>query len=232
MVVTPQLLKTFPLLSGLPDATLDDVAAQSSVRKAARRAIVLNAGQNEEQIYFLFEGRLQGVDVTIDGREVGLYFVEPGEFCGELCLFDGGSQPEFVMALTPSVIVSIPLNTMHELLKKHPELFATVSAKVAGHVRKMTFQRSLLGLPNIAQRVCCQLWMLVPEKDKEKEEAHIRNPPTHMEIAIMLNISRETVTRVFQSLQNRQIVKRDGTSLLVVTQVSVLRDYAEGKQEL
>ena len=107
MVVTPQLLKTFPLLSGLPDATLDDVAAQSSVRKAARRAIVLNAGQNEEQIYFLFEGRLQGVDFTIDGREVGLYFVEPGEFCGELCLFDGGSQPEFVMALTPSVIVSI-----------------------------------------------------------------------------------------------------------------------------
>ena len=72
----------------------------------------------------------------------------------------------------------------------------------------------------------------MPEKDKEKEEAHIRNPPTHMEIAIMLNISRETVTRVFQSLQNRQIVKRDGTSLLVVTQVSVLRDYAEGKQEL
>jgi len=74
--------------------------------------------------------------------------------------------------------------------------------------------------------------MLVPEQDKEKEEAHIRNPPTHMEIAIMLNISRETVTRVFQSLQNRQIVKRDGTSLLVVTHVSVLRDYAEGKQEL
>jgi len=78
MVVTSQLLKTFPLLSGLPDATLDEVAAQSSVRKAARRAIVLKAGQNEEQICFLFEGRLQGVDFTIDGREVGLYFVEPG----------------------------------------------------------------------------------------------------------------------------------------------------------
>jgi CRP/FNR family transcriptional regulator, cyclic AMP receptor protein len=90
----------------------------------------------------------------------------------------------------------------------------------------------LLGLPNIAQRVCCQLWMLVPEKDRHKEEAEIRNPPTHMEIAIMLNISRETVTRVFQSLQNRQIVKRDGTSLLVVSKVGVLRDYAEGKQEL
>ena len=103
---------------------------------------------------------------------------------------------------------------------------------MGGHVREMTFQSALLGLPNIAQGVCCQLWMLVPNTDKEKQEAQIRNPPTHMEIAIMLNISRETVTRVFQSLQNRQIVKRDGTNLLVVTQVSILRDYAEGKQEL
>lgn len=232
MVVTPQLLKTFPLLSGLPDATLAELAEQSSVRKAARRSIVLNAGQNEDQICFLFEGRLQGVDFTIDGREVGLYFVEPGEYCGELYLFDGGTLPEFVMALTPSVIVSVPLNAMQALLAKHPELFATLSAKVAGHVRKMTFQRSLLGLPNIAQRVCCQLWMLVPEQDKEKEEALIRNPPTHMEIAIMLNISRETVTRVFQSLQNRQVVKREGTTALVVSKVAELRDFAEGKQEL
>ena len=232
MVVTPQLLKIFPLLSGLPDASLEELAAQSTVRKAPRRSIVLNAGQNEEQICFLFEGRLQGVDFTIDGREVGLYFVEPGEYCGELCLFDEGAQPEYVMALTPSVVVSVPLQAMQALLKKHPELFATLSKKVAAHVRKMTFQRSLLGLPNIAQRVCCQLWMLVPEKDKEKEEAEIRNPPTHMEIAIMLNISRETVTRVFQSLQNRQIVKRDGSTLLVVSKVGELRDFAEGKKEL
>ena len=232
MVVTPQLLKTFPLLSGLPDATLDELAAQSSVRKAPRRAIVLNAGQNEEQLCFLFEGRLQGVDFTIDGREVGLYFVEPGDYCGELCLFDGGTLPEYVMALTSSVIVSVPLAAMQELVKQHPELFATLNAKVAANVRKMTFQRSLLGLPNIAQRVCCQLWMLVAERDKENEEAEIRNPPTHMEIAIMLNISRETVTRVFQSLQTRQIVRREGTSLLIVSRVSELRDFAEGKQEL
>ena len=118
----------------------------------------------------MFEGLLQVVYFTIDGREVGLYFVEPGEYCGELCLFDGGTLPEFVMALTASVIVSVPLQAMQELLSQHPELFAVLNAKVAANVRKMTFQRSLLGLPNIAQRVCCQLWLLVPEKEKTKDK--------------------------------------------------------------
>jgi CRP/FNR family cyclic AMP-dependent transcriptional regulator len=60
----------------------------------------------------------------------------------------------------------------------------------------------------------------------------ISNPPTHMEIAIMLNLSRETVTRVFQTLQTRQIVKRDGASTLLITDPDTLRALAEGKQEL
>ena len=97
----------------------------------------------------------------------------------------------------------------------------------------MTYQRWLLALPNIAQRVCCQLWLLVPDKDKDNQQnAEIRNPPTHMEIAIMLNVSRETVTRVFQTLQNRQIVKRDGPTRLLVNKLQILKQFAEGEEEL
>ena len=81
MQVTPELLGTFAGLKPLPQATLVHLAQQSSVRKFARRAVVLNAGVREESVCFLFEGRLQGVDFTIDGREVGLYFVEPGDIC-------------------------------------------------------------------------------------------------------------------------------------------------------
>ena len=60
----------------------------------------------------------------------------------------------------------------------------------------------------------------------------IANPPTHMEIAIMLNISRETVTRVFQTLQNRQIVKRDGPAKLLVNDLTLLKQFADGSDEL
>lgn len=233
MVITPELLSTFPILNSLPDAVLSQLAKQSSLQKCARRAIVLNAGAFEEHLCFLFEGRLQGVDFTIDGREVGLYFVEPGDFCGELGLFDRGPQPEYVIALTAAVIIMVPMETMRRILPSNPDIVNALGAKLASRVRQMTQQRTLLGLPNIAQRVCCQLWLLVPAKDKQViDEAQIANPPTHMEIAIMLNISRETVTRVFQTLQNRQIVKRDGPTCLRVIDLKSLKDFAEGAQEL
>jgi len=53
-----------------------------------------------------------------------------------------------------------------------------------------------------------------------------------MEIAIMLNLSRETVTRVFQSLQTRQIVKRDGSTLLLVNDLATLEKLANGSETL
>ncbi len=229
-MVTPELLSTFPILKPLPHEILSQLAALSSLRKFARRGIVLNAGVREEAICFLFEGRLQGVDFTIDGREVGLYFVEPGDFCGEVGLFDHGPQPEFVIALTAVVSVFVPMESLRGVMLSHPQVFRVMGERLAARLRQMTRQRSLLGLPSISQRVCCQLWMLV--KEDGRLPVMISNPPTHMEIAIMLNLSRETVTRVFQTLQTRQIVKRDGASSLLITDPDTLRALAEGKQEL
>ena len=239
MVVTPELLSAFPILKSLSQPILTQLAEQSVMKKFSRRGVVLTAGGTENYVCFLFEGRLQGIDFTIDGREVGLYFVEPGDFCGELALFDDGPQPEYVMALTAARVVFVPCDAIRDVMVRSAEVMRVVGAKMAARVRDMTYQRSLLGLPNISQRVCCQLWLLVPESEKRALDSEsgtkiseIANPPTHMEIAIMLSVSRETVTRVFQTLQNRQIVKRDGPSRLLITDPGALKNLAEGSDEL
>ncbi|MFT4672656.1 MAG: CRP/FNR family cyclic AMP-dependent transcriptional regulator [Pseudohongiellaceae bacterium] len=233
MAVTPELLSIFAIFKPLPGPVLAELAIHATLSKFARRGVVLRAGETEDHICLLFEGRLQGVDFTIDGREVGLYFVEPGEFCGELGIFDQGPQPEFVIALTPAVVVCVPMTSLRELLLKAPSVVNVLGQKLATRVRQMIFQRSLLALPSVPQKVCCQLWGLVREIDKKSiTPVKINNPPTHMEIAIMLNLSRETVTRVFQTLQNRQIVKRDGSALLLVNDVAALEKLANGGESL
>ncbi|MEC8859651.1 MAG: Crp/Fnr family transcriptional regulator [Pseudomonadota bacterium] len=233
MLVTPELLGTFPSLKPLPLPLLQQLAQQSTVQRFARRGVVLKAGVREESVCFLFEGRLQGVDFTIDGREVGLYFVEPGDFCGELGMFDDGPQPEHVIALTSAMVVFVPLASLRQVTREHAVLLQRMGERLAARVRQMTRQRSLLGLPNVGQRVCCQLWMLIPESGRsEGNQTIIRNPPTHMEIAIMLSLSRESVSRVFQLLQAREIVKRDGPGALIVHDLLTLQRLAEGAEEL
>jgi CRP/FNR family cyclic AMP-dependent transcriptional regulator len=232
MVVTTELLSFFPLLRPLPAERLAGLAQHCTMQRFARRAVVLQAGVQEDKVCFLFEGRMQAADFTVDGREVGLYFVEPGDFCGELSLFDYGPQPEYIIVLSPALVVSVPTAIMRELMLSSPALFEQLGKRLASRLRQMSQQRSLLGMPNITQRVCCQLWMLVAESDKQLPEAAIRNPPTHMEIAIMLNLSRETVTRVFQSLQANGVVRRDGNTSLLIPDLQLLKGLADGSQDL
>lgn len=228
-MVTSELLSTFPLLKPLSKATLGSLAEHCILKKYSRRGIVLTAGESEETIGFLFEGRLQGVDFTVDGREVGIYFVEPGDYCGELGVFDRGPQPEYVIALTPAVVVMMPMEALRQAMQNSAELTNMLAIKVANRVRQLTRQRSILGMPNIEQRVCHQLFLMVPDKDKiTMQTSAIAHPPTHMEIAIMLNLSRETVTRVFRKLQDREIVKRDGASNLLITDLHALKALADG----
>ena len=115
MHATTELLKTFSLFKALKDSELDSLCATSKVMRFARRGVVLSAGSEENKICMLFEGRLQGVDFTIDGREVGLYFVEPGDYCGELNIFESKSQPEHIIALNSVVVVLINAGVVREV---------------------------------------------------------------------------------------------------------------------
>lgn len=228
MAVTKELLKRFDVLASLPDESLEQLASQSSLKLASRRAVLINGGYPTDNLCFLFEGRLQGVDFTLDGREVGLYFVEPGGFCGELGLFDGEGQPESVIALSKSQVVMIPAIALRNVMQHSHLLVERLFTRMATRVRRLSAQRALLGLSSTSARVCGQLWMMLQDQEPiNRKEGVILNPPTHQELGIMLNLSRETVTRVFQTLQSQEIVRRDGTSKLLILNESVLKQQFE-----
>ena len=90
----------------------------------------------EEHVCFLFEGRLQGLILPSTGVRWGRTS-EPGEFCGELGLFDGGAQPEYVIALAAVVAVFIPSSELREIMLKTPHVIEVMGAKLAAKVRQL-----------------------------------------------------------------------------------------------
>ena len=232
IAVKPELLRRFSLFENLSATDLDFLCSHAQLKRYARRSILLQPGSTDNIVCLVFEGRLQGIDFTIDGKEVGLYFVEANDYCGELGVFDTAFQPEHVIALKSSVVVLVKADALREVAKRSPQIMLQLGNKLARRVRQMTAQRSLLSVPNVAQRVCNQLWQLLPGQEANKITIEIHNLPTHMEIAIMLNLSRETITRVFQQLQRKQIVSRTGPSSLMIKQTSLLKKIANGSEKL
>jgi CRP-like cAMP-binding protein len=194
----------------------------------SRRAMVLSKDNPTPHLGFLVEGRLQGVDFTVDGRSVGLYFVDPGDYFGELSVVDGKPPSEFVVAAAKSTVALLEARTARELISVHPALASAVMAKLAQRVRLVTAQRTLLGLPNPFQRLCVLLLQL--PQSQASGQAAVDNAPTHQEMAIMINASRETVTRAFQVLFLNKLLVREGNVLRLLSS-DALRDIAEGRAE-
>jgi len=226
MAVHVNFLLHFPLLKNLPTASLEALASQMVMQTLGRRAIAMHKDKPSQGLGFLLNGRLQGVDFTLDGREVGLYFVEAGDYFGELAVVDQRALPEFVIALAKSDILFLPHDSARRLLFSSASIAEQVLTRMALKLRQGTAQRNLLSLPNPMQRLCAQILVMLGESPNA-----IENAPTHQELAIMINTSRETVTRAFQLLQTHNILSRDGNRL-VVAQTAFLRQVVEGKRDL
>ena len=224
MTVTPALLQRLPLLQPLPQVTLAELARQAQTKTLNKREVVLEKGLPPQHLYFLIEGRLQGVDFTIDGKEVGTTFIDPMDFFGELGVVDGEPHPETVIAIAKSRVVMIPRASIRPLLLGMPSMAEALVLRLSSKLREAHEQRRIIGLANPLQKVCAQLTVL---SRKASSAAIISDMPTHQELAIMINASRETVTRAFQLLQGKSVVQRDGNNLRIQN-ARVLEEIAQG----
>lgn len=228
MPIAFQYLLKFPLLQNLPQDTLMRLSSQMDDRSFARREVVSTKEQTGFELGFLLSGRLQGVDFTVDGRSVGLFFVEPDDYFGELSVVDGKQAAEHVMAVSKSRALFLEASIARQLIFEHPSIAQAVMARLSQRVRDVTAQRTLLALPNPFQRLCVQLLLLA--RPSTTREAVLESAPTHQELAIMINSSRETVTRAFQTLILRQVIEREGDRLYLLN-IQFLSDVGNGKIE-
>lgn len=228
MPIPFQRLHGIPLLRSLPQETLLRLSTRMDERHFARREVALGKDQTRVELGFLLEGRLQGVDFTVDGRGVGLYFVEPGDYFGELSIVDGQPPAEHVIAVVRSTAVFLEAEPARRLIVENPDMAQAVMARLAARVRNVSAQRTLLALPNPFQRLCVQLQLMA--RPEGPNVASLDPAPTHQELAMMINASRETVTRAFQLLMLREVIRRDGNRLVVLRR-DFLTDIGEGRVE-
>ena len=83
--------------------------------------------------------------------------------------------------------------------------------RLSQRVRSAHAQRTLLALPNPFQKLCAQILLL--SKPEGTNGAVVSPVPTHQELALMINVSRETVTRAFQQLILSKALDREGSEL-------------------
>jgi CRP/FNR family cyclic AMP-dependent transcriptional regulator len=206
-------LNKIPLLAGVDAQTLAQVAAVMQIRTVERGHYVLHKGSVGDYLLFVLKGRLQAVDPTEDGREVGLNFLAPGDYFGELSIIDGLPRSASVVASENSMIALLPRAQALNLIYHTPVVVERLLKRMATSLRTATNYQVILGIPNAFQRVFALLNQFA--EIAPGGLVLIQKMPTQQEIANMTNTSRETVSRAIHVLIQNGVVEKDMRRLIV-----------------
>lgn len=207
------VLRKLPILGLLTDSQLEQTMAASRLVQFPKRATVVMKGQALDHLAIMLSGKLQVVDYLADGHQVGLNIIHAGNFFGELAVIDHQPRSASIIALTPSLVLQIPGDVARRLFFELPSVAKAIMVHLAQAIRRGNQLRSLLALPNSQQRV-----LAILEHMKERAPdgtAHITDMPTHQELAIMANTSRETVSRTLSLLARAGHIEKQGRKLLI-----------------
>jgi CRP/FNR family transcriptional regulator, cyclic AMP receptor protein len=208
-------LRKIPLLSQLNDEEIIRVKHELRFRHYNKREVVLQKGGHGDGLMFLLSGQAQVLDVTEDGRAIGLRMLEPGDFFGEIALINNSTRSASVVAMTEALVGILPAPAAMHLFSHSPSVANQMLKHLAQKIQRDSEIRALLSINNTSKRIYAFLVMQQKPAADSSAPAVVENLPTHQDIANMVNTSRETVTRALLALVQQGIIQKDSHRLLI-----------------
>ncbi|MCB4811871.1 Crp/Fnr family transcriptional regulator [Methylovorus menthalis] len=202
-------VKALPLLQGLPQPLLEEYYRYFRMFRIEKKNFVCHKGDEAGELFFLLSGRLMVVDISAEGRQTGLSFISPGDYFGELSVLDDLPRAASILAVSESLIAALPKSKVNTLVNHVPKVAERMLKDMCHRMRVVTDFRCLLGVPNAYSRV----FLLISRM--ASNQSYVEHFPSHQQVAIMVNTSRETVSRALGLLVSEGVVEKESMRLVV-----------------
>jgi CRP/FNR family transcriptional regulator len=195
------LLKKFPDIAerGLQE----DIVQAGRLMSFRAGEVIMDFGSYVRMIPLVVRGSIKVVREDPDGREIFLYYLQPGEACSmsfTCCMMNKKSEIRTV-AEDDTEIIAIPIRYMDEWMTKYQSwknfVMKTYDLRMFELVRT---------IDDIAFKKMDERLLTYLEKKAEANKSNVINT-THQDIAYDLNASREAVSRLLKQLERDGMVK-------------------------
>lgn len=185
-------------------------------RRYPAKSTIIYAGDQGDTLYYIIKGSVTVViEDDSDGKEMILAYLNPGDYVGEMGLFDQEHRSAWIRTKTECEVGEISYSKFIELSHKHPEFLFAISKQIAQRLRDTTRKVSDLAFLDVTGRVARTLLDLCKEPDAMTHPDGMQIKITRQEIGRIVGCSREMVGRVLKDLEERELVSVAGKTMVV-----------------
>ena len=209
-------LRNVPIFTDLSDSDLTKIATKMVSREYGKGQIILLEESMGETFFIITRGTVKVTRLSDDGREVILAMLGESDFFGEMSLLDGEGRSANIVVNENAEVMTLSRRDFLECLESYPKIAIALLEELAVRLRKSDQQIESLSLSDSEQRIGITLIRLAEEQGTIKRgNVIVHNLPFQQDIANMAGTSRETVSRTLKLLEDKKLVKRDGSDITI-----------------
>jgi CRP/FNR family cyclic AMP-dependent transcriptional regulator len=213
-------LRRLPLFARLSEDELSDLAARIRPRLYKRAEVIFRKDDPGTHLYLVLEGAVKIALPGEFGQEALVAIMRPGDFFGELALFDRSPRSATAVALDDTRAALLAGEDFIAFLERHPSAVRLVLETLARTIRRLSDRVEHLTFLDVPSRVAKYLLDLAQANAPSPQAPPARGRGTAAataaptlelsltqdELAAFVGASRVSVNRVLGDLERREIV--------------------------
>lgn len=217
------LLRNLDLFRPLSDAQLNAALQGAAPCRLEAGAVAYAQGAPGAHFFVLLHGCLKVAQVTPEGEQIIVRYVNPGDMFGLACAMGQACYPATVLAVQESVCLAWPAAAWSTFTASHPQLAAT-ALHTMGHRLQEAHQRiQELSNDDVEQRVARTILRLIDQSGlPTRDGVDIGFPITRQDIAEMTGTTLHTVSRLLSDWKQRGIIGGGGRMRIVLRSPAAL----------
>ncbi len=199
----------------------DDEAIQKFLEHCHRKqysakTTIIRQGDPSHDLFYIVKGSVSVMLEDEEGHELVLAYLNPGDFFGEIGLFNEHlNRSALVRAKTQCEVATITYEKLKSMSTVFPDLLFAISSQLATRLRKMNRKIGDLAFMDVSGRVARALLDLCKEPDAMTHPGGMQVRVTRQELGRIVGCSREMVGRVLKNLEEQHLIAVSGKTIVV-----------------
>lgn len=190
--------------------------AQSTRRHFEPKEYIVRAGEKPASLFFITEGSVTVYVEDDEGNELILAYLGPGEFFGELGMFEESEgRSAWVRARTECTVADVSYQRFLALCREEPGLWMQLTGQIAQRLRKTSRKVGHLAFLDVSGRIARALLDLAADSEAMTHPDGMLVRISREELGNLVNCSREMAGKVLHSLQEQGLIQIDGRNIIV-----------------
>jgi CRP/FNR family transcriptional regulator len=204
-------LREVSLFQDLAPVELETLSHQVVRKDYSRNELIFSQEDRGDGLYIIASGHVSITRQNPNGDELILAMYIPGEYFGELALFDDEPRSASASAIDECSLYFLSRSAFRSFLGTHPAALLTCLEVIVGHLRRCTDLADEIALLDVRSRLARRLLRLAKQGVVESERSQPGGATsyriTQQQLANMMGATRESVNKHLNGFVDEGIVR-------------------------